>query len=61
MKSRGCYETPGGTILLKARRAMELYVFPETKQVKRIVDAILQNIYDGLWWSNDRLVCKTDR
>ena len=57
MKSRGCYETPGGTILLKARRAMESLCLSREEIVKkdRLMPSYAKLIYDGLWWSNDRV------
>ena len=56
MKSRGCYETPGGTILLKARRAMEsLCLFgSEIKEKDQHIPDFAALIYEGLWWSNKR-------
>ena len=57
MKSRGCYETPGGTILLKARRAMESLCLSREEIVKKdsLMPSYAKLIYDGLWWSNDRV------
>ena len=57
MKSRGCYETPGGTILLKARRAMESLCLSRDQIVKKdsLMPSYAKLIYDGLWWSNDRV------
>ena len=57
MKSRGCYETPGGTILLKARRAMESICLSRDEIVKKdsLMPSYAKLIYDGLWWSNDRV------
>jgi argininosuccinate synthase len=57
MKSRGCYETPGGTILLKARRAMESLCLSRDEIVKKdsLMPSYAKLIYDGLWWSNDRV------
>ena len=57
MKSRGCYETPGGTILLKARRAMESLCLYRDEIVKKdsLMPSYAKLIYDGLWWSNDRV------
>ncbi len=57
MKSRGCYETPGGTILLKARRAIESLCLSRDEILEK--DAFMPSyaklIYDGLWWSDKRL------
>ena len=57
MKSRGCYETPGGTVLLKARRAMEYLCLSRDEIVKKdsLMPSYAKLIYDGLWWSNDRV------
>ena len=56
MKSRGCYETPGGTILLKAHRAIESITLDS--QAGHLKDEIMpkyaQLIYDGFWWSPER-------
>ena len=56
MKSRGCYETPGGTILLKARRAIESLCLSRDEILEK--DAFMPSyaklIYDGLWWSDKR-------
>ena len=57
MKSRGCYETPGGTILLKARRAMESLTLD--REVMRLKDDLMPRyaglVYNGYWWSPERL------
>ena len=57
MKSRGCYETPGGTILLKARRAMESITLDrETAHLKdELMPRYAKLIYNGYWWSPERL------
>ncbi len=56
MKSRGCYETPGGTILLKAHRAMESVTMD--REVTHLRDELMpryaQMIYNGFWWSPER-------
>jgi len=56
MKSRGCYETPGGTILLKAHRAMESITLD--REVAHLKDEIMPRyaalIYNGYWWSPER-------
>ena len=57
MKSRGCYETPGGTILLKARRAMESLTLD--REVMHLKDELMPRyaalVYNGYWWSPERL------
>ena len=57
MKSRGCYETPGGTILLKAHRGIESITLD--REVMHLKDEIMpryaQLIYNGYWWSPERL------
>ena len=57
MKSRGCYETPGGAILLKARRAMESITLDrETAHLKdELMPRYAKLIYNGYWWSPERL------
>lgn len=56
MKSRGCYETPGGTILLKAHRAMESLTLD--REVTHLKDELMPRyaklIYNGYWWSPER-------
>ena len=56
MKSRGCYETPGGSILLKAHRAIEsLALDAETGHLKdELMPKYAQLIYNGFWWSPER-------
>ena len=56
MKSRGCYETPGGTIILHARRAMEsLTLDREVVHLKtEIMPKYAKMIYNGFWWSPER-------
>jgi argininosuccinate synthase len=56
MKSRGCYETPGGTILLKAHRAMEsLTLDREAAHLKdELMPKYASIIYNGYWWSPER-------
>jgi argininosuccinate synthase len=58
MKSRGCYETPGGTILLKAHRALESITLD--REVAHLKDAQMPRyaslIYNGYWWSPERKV-----
>ena len=56
MKSRGCYETPGGTILLKAHRAIEsITLDSKAGHLKdESMPKYAQLIYDGFWWSPER-------
>src|SRR5210317_1578306 len=56
MKSRGIYETPGGTILLKAHRAIEeLTLDSGTMHLKdELMPKYATLIYNGLWFSPDR-------
>ena len=58
MKSRGCYETPGGSILLKAHRAMESITLD--REVAHLKDELMPRyaslIYNGYWWSPERLM-----
>ena len=56
MKSRGCYETPGGTILIKEHRAIEsLSLDAQTGHLKdELMPKYAQLIYDGFWWSPER-------
>ena len=57
MKSRGCYETPGGAILLKAHRAMEsLTLDREEAHLKdELMPKYASLIYNGFWWAPERL------
>jgi len=61
MKSRGCYETPGGTILLMAHRAMESLTLD--REVMHLKDDLMPRyaklIYNGYWWSPEREVLQT--
>ncbi len=56
MKSRGCYETPGGTILLKAHRAMESLTLD--REAAHLKDELMPRyaalIYNGYWFSPER-------
>ena len=56
MKSRGCYETPGGTIMLKAHRAIESITLD--REVAHLKDELMPRyalmIYNGYWWSPER-------
>lgn len=58
MKSRGCYETPGGTIMLKAHRAIESITLD--REVAHLKDEIMPKyaklIYNGYWWAPERKV-----
>ena len=56
MKSRGCYETPGGTIMLKAHRAMEsLTLDREAAHMKdQLMPRYAEMIYNGYWFSPER-------
>ncbi len=58
MKSRGCYETPGGTLLLKTRRALESITLD--REVMRLRDDLMPRyaalIYNGYWWSPERIL-----
>jgi len=61
MKSRGCYETPGGTIMLKAHRAIESITLD--REVAHLKDDLMPRyasmIYNGYWWSPERLALQT--
>jgi argininosuccinate synthase len=56
MKSRGCYETPGGTIMMKAHRAIESLTLD--REVAHLKDELMPKyaslIYNGYWWSPER-------
>lgn len=56
MKSRGCYETPGGTIMLRAHRAIESITLD--REVAHLKDELMPKyaklIYNGYWWSPER-------
>ena len=56
MKSRGCYETPGGTILLKAHRAMEsLTLDREAAHLKdELMPRYAKLVYNGYWFAPER-------
>jgi argininosuccinate synthase len=58
MKSRGCYETPAGTVMLKAHRAMEsLTLDREAMHLKdELMPRYAKIIYNGYWWSPERLM-----
>jgi len=61
MKSRGCYETPGGTIMLKAHRAIESVCLD--REVAHLKDDLMPRyaglIYNGYWWSPERRMLQT--
>jgi len=61
MKSRGCYETPGGTILLKAHRAIESITLD--REVAHLKDDLMPRyasmIYNGYWWAPERRALQT--
>ena len=56
MKSRGCYETPGGTILLKAHRAIESITLDreEAHEKDKLMPKYAELIYNGFWFSPER-------
>jgi argininosuccinate synthase len=61
MKSRGCYETPGGTIMLKSHRAIESICLD--REVAHLKDELMPRyaslIYNGYWWSPERTMLQT--
>jgi argininosuccinate synthase len=61
MKSRGCYETPGGTIMLRAHRAIESITLD--REVAHLKDELMPRyaalIYNGYWWSPERKMLQT--
>ncbi len=61
MKARGCYETPGGTIMLKAHRAIESITLD--REVAHLKDELMPRyaslIYNGYWWSPERQMLQT--
>ncbi len=61
MKSRGCYETPAGTVMLKAHRAIESLTLD--REVAHLKDELMPRyaslIYNGYWWSPERLMLQT--
>ena len=58
MKSRGCYETPGGAIMLKAHRAIESICLD--REVAHLKDELMPKyaelIYNGYWWAPERMM-----
>ncbi|MBN47720.1 MULTISPECIES: argininosuccinate synthase [unclassified Methylophaga] len=61
MKSRGCYETPAGTVMLKAHRAIESLTLD--REVAHLKDELMPRyasmIYNGYWWAPERLMMQT--
>jgi argininosuccinate synthase len=61
MKSRGCYETPGGAILLKAHRGIESITLD--REVAHLKDDLMPRyasmIYNGYWWAPERIAIQT--
>ncbi|MCX7102978.1 MAG: argininosuccinate synthase [Methylobacter sp.] len=61
MKSRGCYETPAGTVMLKAHRAIESLTLD--REVAHLKDELMPRyaslIYNGYWWSPERTMMQT--
>jgi argininosuccinate synthase len=61
MKSRGCYETPAGTVMLKAHRAIESLTLD--REVAHLKDELMPRyaslIYNGYWWSPERKMMQT--
>ncbi len=61
MKSRGCYETPGGTIMLRAHRAMESITMD--REVLALKDDLMPRyarmIYNGYWFSPERILLQS--
>jgi argininosuccinate synthase len=61
MKSRGCYETPGGTIMLRAHRAMESITLD--REVLALKDDLMPRyarmVYNGYWFSPERRLLQT--
>ena len=58
MKSRGCYETPGGTLMLKAHHSIESLTLD--REVAHLKDELMPRyaslIYNGYWWSPERIL-----
>ncbi|MGB2272142.1 MAG: argininosuccinate synthase [Pseudomonadales bacterium] len=61
MKSRGCYETPGGTIMMRAHRAIESITLD--REVAHLKDELMPRyaslVYNGYWWSPERKMLQT--
>jgi argininosuccinate synthase len=58
MKSRGCYETPAGTVMMKAHRAIESLTLD--REVAHLKDELMPRyaklIYNGYWWAPERIM-----
>jgi argininosuccinate synthase len=58
MKSRGCYETPAGTVMLKAHRVIESLTLD--REVAHLKDELMPRyaklIYNGYWWAPERIM-----
>ncbi|MEH6625894.1 MAG: argininosuccinate synthase [Motiliproteus sp.] len=61
MKARGCYETPGGTIMMRSHRAIESITLD--REVAHLKDELMPRyakiIYNGFWWSEERKMLQT--
>ena len=61
MKSRGCYETPGGTIMMPAHRAIESITLD--REVAHLKDSLMPKyaelVYNGYWWAPERMMLQT--
>ena len=61
MKSRGCYETPAGTVMMKAHRAIESITLD--REVAHLKDELMPRyaklIYNGYWWAPERLMLQS--
>lgn len=61
MKSRGCYETPAGTVMLRAHRAIESLTLD--REVAHLKDELMPRyasmIYNGYWWAPERKMMQT--
>ncbi len=61
MKSRGCYETPGGTVMLRAHRAIESITLD--RELAHLKDDLMPRyaslVYNGYWWSPERLALQS--
>jgi len=61
MKSRGCYETPAGTVMMKTHRAIESLTLD--REVVHLKDELMPRyaklIYNGYWWAPERVMLQT--
>ncbi|MBT6421820.1 MAG: argininosuccinate synthase [Porticoccaceae bacterium] len=61
MKSRGCYETPAGTVMMKTHRAIESLTLD--REVAHLKDELMPRyaklIYNGYWWAPERVMLQT--